>query len=150
MRNEDGMLLWDRWRIELVRKEVPAWLASIITSMCQRDPTLRPVDAMDVLDHWQEGYDVAQSSQEDDVPLPVPPLASPKNQRFKNVPERKNEESAHAPENVRQLTSSTEETPQRRKEERQNESNQTNKCRKTCRRACGSTFIKEDEKTASS
>ena len=61
--------------IELVRKEVPSWLGSIITAMCQRDPNLRPADAMDVLDHWQEGYGVEASRPEEDIPLHLPSLS---------------------------------------------------------------------------
>lgn len=57
--------------IELVRGETPAWLVSIITAMCQRDPNLRPSHAMDVLSHWEDGYDVEQTSGEEAVVVPV-------------------------------------------------------------------------------
>jgi serine/threonine protein kinase len=46
--------------IELVRSEIPSWLVSILTSMCARDVELRPKNAMEILDRWQEA----------DTPLP--------------------------------------------------------------------------------
>ena len=75
--------------IELVRKEVPAWLASIITAMCQRDPKLRPSDAMDVLSHWEEGYDVEQPVQEEDIPLKLPSLTVSEKPEAKERPRTK-------------------------------------------------------------
>ena len=58
--------------IELVRSETPTWLVSIITAMCQRDPQLRPVGAMDVLSHWEEGYGTEDPREENPLEVPVP------------------------------------------------------------------------------
>ena len=115
--------------IELYEREVLAWLASIITSMCQRDPTLRPVDAMDVLDHWQEGYDVAQSTQADDVPLPVPPLASPEKANVKERPRAKKKRAFTRQKETGCVSSTQEATLKDEKKSHQSEISQKNKCR---------------------
>ena len=83
--------------IELVRKDVPKWLASTITVMCVRDPLLRPAHAMEILDKWMEGYDSGVEQEHVDIPLPPIEMAQislPERPRVKKRRERQQERQA--------------------------------------------------------
>jgi len=62
--------------IELVRAETPRWLSNLIAKMCQRDLSIRPPHAMEILDTWQED-DVGAAPEtrqiiESEVNIPKP------------------------------------------------------------------------------